>query len=133
MERGRFAPGNRFASGNPNHKRMYKLRRAMLTAVDDAAMGRITKKLVELAEAGDLEAVKILLTYTVGRPPQAIEMSPSYVGNPLAGLSEEEREARIKRVDARLAEWDKQQRVKLEGLYRSMQNGPPGANEKPSP
>jgi hypothetical protein len=45
----------------------------------------------------------------------------------------EEREARIKRVDARLAEWDKQQRAKPEDVYRSTRNGPPKDNEKPSP
>jgi hypothetical protein len=133
MERGRFAPGNRFASGNPNHKRMYKLRRAMLTAVDDAAMERITKKLVELAEGGDLEAVKILFSYAVGRPPQAIELSSSDTPHPLNGVSEEEAKARIERVNARIAEFDKQQRVKLEDFWRTMQDGPPKGNEKPPP
>jgi hypothetical protein len=112
---------------------MYKLRRAMLTAVDDAAMERITKKLVQLAEGGDLEAVKILLSYTVGRPPQAIELSPSDTPHPLYGVSEEEREARMKRVDARLAEWDEQHRVILENFFRSTQNGPPKGNRESPP
>jgi hypothetical protein len=127
MERGRFAAGNSFASGNPNHKRMYKLRRVLLTAVDDAAMERVTKKVVELAEGGDLEAVKILLTYTIGKPPQAIELSPSVSPHPFDRLSADEREAMNKRVDARLAEFDKRC---LESVERLAKTPPPtGVND----
>src|SRR4051812_15534595 len=75
LERGQFAPGNRFASGNPNHKRMYDLRARLLDAVDEEAMARIGKKLVELAESGDLEAVKILFGYVIGRPAPAVEVT----------------------------------------------------------
>jgi hypothetical protein len=95
---------------------MYKLRRAMLTAVDDAAMERITKKLVELAEGGDLEAIKILFGFTIGRPPQAIELAPSYPRDPLVGGSEEEQAARIERVGARIAEFDKRCMESLKSL-----------------
>jgi hypothetical protein len=72
---GKFAPGNSFGRGNPNLVKMHALRRRLLDTVDEDAMGRVAAKLVQTAESGDLDAIKILLSYTIGRPPQAIELT----------------------------------------------------------
>jgi hypothetical protein len=72
---GRFGPNNKFGRGNPSHARMHALRATLLDAVDDGAMERVCKKLIALAEGGDLEAIRILFSYTIGKPPRAIEIS----------------------------------------------------------
>jgi len=72
---GRFGPGNAFGRGNPHLKKIHALRARLLEVVDVAAVERLGRMLLGQAEAGDLEAVKILLAYTVGKPPAAIELS----------------------------------------------------------
>jgi hypothetical protein len=104
---GRFGKGNTFGKGNPNLRRIHLLRNRLLQAVDGDAMTQIGTKLVEMAKSGDLDAMRVLFTFTIGRPPQAIELCPSDTPHPLYGVSEEECEARIERVNARIAEFDK--------------------------
>jgi hypothetical protein len=130
---GRFGRGNTFGKGNPNLRRIHLLRNKLLKAVDGDAMAQIGYKLVEMAKSGDLDAMRVLFSFTIGKPPRSIEVTPSYPRDPLTSGSEGELEARIKRVDARLAEWDKLQSAKLEDLYRRVQDGPPRGNEKLSP
>jgi hypothetical protein len=87
-EGGRFGPGNKIARGNPNNRRMYELRQKLLGAVTPEAMEAIGKKLVIATLKGDLDATKVLLAYTIGRPPQAVELSGPE-GEPLGvGLAE---------------------------------------------
>ena len=52
---GRFAPGNRFANGNPHAKRIGQLRSA----------------LIEMATAGDIQAIREVLLRVLGRPQEA--------------------------------------------------------------
>src|SRR3954468_11494102 len=72
---GKFARGNKLASGNPVAKRMYELRRALLDAADAGTVQRVARKMGELAAGGDVAAARLYLEYTVGRVPQAIELS----------------------------------------------------------
>ena len=75
QQEGRFAPGNKFAKGNPNLRKMHALRSSLLASVDDKTMAEIGAKLAGLARGGDLEAIKILLAYTIGKPPTAVALT----------------------------------------------------------
>jgi hypothetical protein len=72
---GTFAPGNTLGRGNPNLKKMHALRGKLLGAVDDDAMERVSRKLLEMAEAGDLDAIRTLLAYTIGKPPASLAIT----------------------------------------------------------
>ena len=72
---GRFAPGNRAAVGNPNNKRMFELRRALLDAIEPAAIEKAIHKIADLAAGGDVAAARLLLEYGCGKPVQGIEVS----------------------------------------------------------
>ncbi|HKB38708.1 MAG TPA: hypothetical protein VKD72_19855, partial [Gemmataceae bacterium] len=65
---GRFARGNRFGRGNPFANKVAAVRQALFDAVSPAAVKRIAKKLVQMAEQGSLDATKLLLQYLIGRP-----------------------------------------------------------------
>jgi len=67
--KGRFAPGNRAAKGNPLNAKAQRLRAACLRAVSVADVKAVVGALVTLARAGDVAAATLLLRYTVGRPP----------------------------------------------------------------
>lgn len=69
--RGRFAPGNRGGPGNPLAPQVAKLRAAMLKAVSARDMREITDKLVELAKAGNVAAIKEVFERTLGKPQEA--------------------------------------------------------------
>jgi hypothetical protein len=72
---GRFGPSNGFGRGNPEHRRMKELRSALLASVDDATMAEVGATLAGLARGGDIDAIKVLLSYTIGKPPQAIALT----------------------------------------------------------
>lgn len=74
-EKGYFAKGNRLAKGNPNNKRMYEIRRMFLDAVDTEAVAMAARRLCAMAQLGDLDAIKILLDYAIGKPPASLELS----------------------------------------------------------
>jgi hypothetical protein len=71
--KGTFAPGNQFARGNPNARRMAALRAALLECATAERMKALGEKLYELAMAGDLAAAKLLLTYAIGKAPEAVD------------------------------------------------------------
>jgi hypothetical protein len=64
--RGRFAPGNRAAKGNPLAKKAAQLRGALLRAVSSGDLRIVVKELVRQAKAGDVQAAKLLLDRTLG-------------------------------------------------------------------
>jgi hypothetical protein len=72
-ERGKFGPGNQFARGNANARKMAALRGALLEAATAERMVALGEKLFELAMAGDLAAAKLLLAYAVGKTPGAVD------------------------------------------------------------
>lgn len=74
-DRGRFTPGNQFGQGNPAARRMHALRQTVLDSLTEDDVRQVTRKLLELALAGDTTAIRLVLEYAVGRPVQAIELS----------------------------------------------------------
>jgi hypothetical protein len=72
---GRFAAGNAFAKGNPQARRMAELRRVFLDASSPEILTAMSKKLAMLALEGDVQALKLYLSYTLGQPTQAIELT----------------------------------------------------------
>lgn len=68
---GRFAVGNPGGPGNPHARQVATLRTALLGAVTPEDMERITAKLVELAKAGNVPAIREVFDRTVGRPTEA--------------------------------------------------------------
>jgi hypothetical protein len=71
--RGRFAPGNRFAKGNPQAARVGRLRSELIESVKIKDMAEIVASLVERAKAGDTAAAKLLLDRVLG-PALAIDV-----------------------------------------------------------
>jgi hypothetical protein len=72
---GRFGPGNSISRGNPHARRMHELRGALLADADPDAVRRVGRKLLALAENGDVAAIKIWLSYVIGQPVQAVELT----------------------------------------------------------
>ncbi len=76
---GRFLPGNPGGPGNPHAGQVARLRSVMLDAVTEDDLRAVTRKLVEMALAGDLKAVDLLLNRTLGKadsgPAVAIQMN----------------------------------------------------------
>jgi hypothetical protein len=67
-EKGRFRKGNRGGPGNPFTRRMAKLRQVALDSVTDDDIRAAIDALKQKAREGDVAAIKLLLSYTVGKP-----------------------------------------------------------------
>lgn len=65
---GTFAAGNPGGPGNPHVQKVAKLRSAMLQCVTEKSMRNVIRKLIDMAEGGDLKAIELLLNRTVGKP-----------------------------------------------------------------
>jgi hypothetical protein len=65
---GKFSTGNRLSKGNSAHRKMAELRRALFAGLDEGRMRTLGEKLFAMAAAGDLEAMKVLLAYSIGKP-----------------------------------------------------------------
>jgi hypothetical protein len=70
--RGRFAAGNAGGPGNPFARRMAAFRKALCAAVSEQDIRDVAARLLQAAKGGDVAAAKVLLAYTVGRPPDAV-------------------------------------------------------------
>jgi len=68
---GRFVRGNRAACGNAFARQVAERRKAILAAVSAEDIGRVAKKLCEMAVGGDVPAAKVLLTFVCGKPQPA--------------------------------------------------------------
>jgi hypothetical protein len=71
--RGRFAKGNAGGPGNPFARRVAGLRRALLEAVTEEDMEVVARRLVAQAVEGDIAAARLLLSYTLGKPADAVD------------------------------------------------------------
>src|SRR5262249_39669896 len=71
--RGRFARGHRGGPGTPFARRVARLRTLLLEIVGEDDLRGVLVKLVELARGGDLAAARLLLTYLVGQPAEAVD------------------------------------------------------------
>jgi hypothetical protein len=65
---GKFCKGNTLSRGNSAHRKMAELRRALFAGLDGGRMRTLGEKLFAMAAAGDLEAMKVLLAYSIGKP-----------------------------------------------------------------
>lgn len=70
-DRGRFTHGNPGGPGHPLAGAVSKLRAALIGAVSVDDMKAITRGLVDRAKGGDVEALRVLLPYLLGRPIEA--------------------------------------------------------------
>jgi hypothetical protein len=70
-DRGRFTRNNPGGPGNPFARQVARLRQVLLDCVTPEDMAVIAHKLVELAKEGDVHAIKLLFSYTLGKPPTA--------------------------------------------------------------
>ena len=73
---GRFAKGNSGGPGNPYARRTARLRSLIAESVSDDDLQEIVSKLVDDAKQGDQAAVKLLLSYLVGKPGDAPRSGP---------------------------------------------------------
>ncbi len=76
------AAGNPGGPGNTSARRVAQLRRRLLSRITDEEMDAIFDKLIELALEGDLQAIKLVLQYTVGKPGPAAELDCSFLAEP---------------------------------------------------
>jgi hypothetical protein len=65
---GRFAPGNRGGPSNPFARHAAALRQAFFDAITEEDMRAIAAELAAMARLGELPAIKLLLTYVLGKP-----------------------------------------------------------------
>jgi hypothetical protein len=76
---GQFASGHTFsrgnAGGNPNHRRMSELKRALIACGTEEDVQKLYAALLAAALDGDTPAAKLLLDHLVGRPTQPIEVT----------------------------------------------------------
>jgi hypothetical protein len=71
--RGRFLPGNGGGPGNPFNRRVAALRKLMLAELSDEGARRLTRKMLEQAEQGDMSAARVFLQFTMGRAGPSID------------------------------------------------------------
>jgi hypothetical protein len=71
--RGRFARGNKGGPGNPFARRTAQFRKVLLEMVTDEDIQAAARKLIEQARAGDLAAIRLLFSYTIGKPAAAVD------------------------------------------------------------
>jgi hypothetical protein len=69
--KGQFTRGNPGGVGNPLGGRAAKIRALLLRKLTDRDAGRIAAKLIQMAAAGDLAAIKELFDRTIGKAAQA--------------------------------------------------------------
>jgi hypothetical protein len=70
---GQFAKGNKHGTGNPYARRVAQLRSTLLDAVGENGLADIVQGMVSAAKGGDVAAAKLLLSYLLGKPTDAIE------------------------------------------------------------
>ncbi len=65
---GQFLAGNRIGTGNPAARQAQQLRFALMNAVTPEDVQRMVRRLVQLAEAGDVQAAKLIFDRVLGPP-----------------------------------------------------------------
>ena len=66
-ERGRYLPGNPGGPGNPHSRRVNELRVALLDAVTPDDIRQVVRRLITLAQGGDVAAARLLFDRCLGR------------------------------------------------------------------
>ena len=70
-DKGQWAFNNIGGPGNPFARQVAALRKTILNTVKPENMERITNRLMQMAEEGNLQAAKLLLAYAIGKPQPA--------------------------------------------------------------
>jgi hypothetical protein len=70
---GKFSKGNKFGRGNPHYTRLAQNRTVFLEYFGPEHLKEIARELMLRALKGDLEAIKIILGYVIGRPLPAVD------------------------------------------------------------
>jgi hypothetical protein len=70
--KGRFVAGNKGGPGNPFAANVGQLRKAALKIVTPKEMEDVFRVLLLRAKTGNLEAMKLLFLYTLGKPAELI-------------------------------------------------------------
>jgi hypothetical protein len=83
----RFAKGNKHGRGNPLAVKMHEGRMQFLDAIAAGTLPALAKRLQVAALEGDLKATKLLLSYCLGRPQQAVELTGAGGEPPGAGFA----------------------------------------------
>jgi hypothetical protein len=73
--KGRFLPGYPGGPGNPDGKRYAALKRAFLMATSPAKVKQLEAKLFEMAMGGDVQAIKLYFSYSLGAPSVEVDMT----------------------------------------------------------
>ena len=68
---GKFSKGNSFGQGNPYAKQVAELRAAILEALTTERIRNVVHKLLELAEAGNMAAIRETFDRAIGKPLEA--------------------------------------------------------------
>ena len=65
---GRFGPGNRFSEGNVIARKAARCRAKLFDSVSTTDFGKVVKRVLREAEAGEQWACKLLFAYLLGDP-----------------------------------------------------------------
>ena len=68
----RFRKGNKFGRGNPLAGRVEQFRARLLKTLTTEDFDAITEKLIEMAKAGDLAAIREVFNRLFGKPKQEV-------------------------------------------------------------
>jgi hypothetical protein len=71
--KGRFSKGNKAGPGNPFARKVAELRAALVNYVTEDDMKHLCFVLKMRAEGGDMVAMKLLLQYVLGKPPETVD------------------------------------------------------------
>jgi hypothetical protein len=71
--RGRFSRGNRGGPGNPFTRQLAEFRRALCRTVTEEDIECLARQLLERGRQGDVNAIKLLFVYAIGRPADAVD------------------------------------------------------------
>ncbi len=70
--KGRFAEGNPGGPGNPYTRQTALLRQVVLDELNEVEVRIIVQRLKAVALAGDVQAIKLVLAYAIGKPESAV-------------------------------------------------------------
>jgi len=113
---GQFAKGNPGGPGNPYARRTARLRATLLDAVGEDGLSEIVQELVSAAKGGDVQAAKLVLSYTLGKPgdaihPDSLDIHEKELQRQMptdsSSLMDDEMRARVDRLVAAAADYVK--------------------------
>src|SRR5262245_42462087 len=70
---GKFTRGDSGGPGNPFARQVARFRKVLLDSLTDEDLRAIAARFIELAKEGNVPAAKLLLSYTLGKPAEAVE------------------------------------------------------------